>query len=292
MARPRPISAAAALAPHRAAPRLALVSLAETRPARVRRRSRTGDKLTRAALPWLLPLALLLLWQVTTSAGWLAPQILPSPATVAATFVDLVTGGDIVEGLAISLRRITVGFAIGAVTGLAAGIALGRSAKVEQYFGPSLRAIAQVPSLGWLPFLMLIFGLGETLNYVIIAKACFVPVALNTSAGIRNLPAPYLEMARALRLRRATMMWRVIVPGALPSVFSGVRLALSHAWIAMVVVEMLADTAGIGYLMTWGRTLFQIDVVIVGMILIGAIGFLMDSGLRHIERRLQRWRPT
>jgi sulfonate transport system permease protein len=273
-----------------AAPRLALVSLAETRPVRVRRRSRAGDKLTRAVLPWLLPLSLLALWQMTTSAGWLAPQILPSPATVAATFIDLVASGDIVEGLAISLRRVAVGFAIGAATGLAAGVALGRSATVEQYFGPTLRAIAQVPSLGWLPFLMLIFGLGETLNYVIIAKACFVPIALNTSAGIRNLPAPYLEMAHALRVRPATMMWRVIVPGALPSVFSGVRLALSHGWIAMVVVEMLADTTGIGYLMTWGRTLFQIDVVIVGMILIGVIGYLMDRGLRHIECRFQRWR--
>ncbi|HEX4194409.1 MAG TPA: ABC transporter permease [Stellaceae bacterium] len=273
-------------------PRLALVALARPRRTRPHRESRAFAKLLDAALPWLLPLGLLVLWQVATGAGWLAPQILPSPATVAATFVDLITGGDIIEGLAISLRRITVGFAIGTAIGLPLGIALGRSQRLENYLGPSLRAIAQVPSLGWLPFLMLIFGLGETLNYVIIAKACFIPIALNTSAGIRNLSPQHLEMARAFRLRRKTMLWRVVVPGALPSIFSGVRLALSHAWIAMVVVEMLADTAGIGYLMTWGRTLFQIDVVLVGMILIGAIGFLMDRGLRHIEHRLQRWRPT
>jgi sulfonate transport system permease protein len=287
MARSRPISAAAG-----PVPRLALVSLVRPFPARSRRRSRAFATLLHAALPWLLPLALLALWQVATSAGWLAPQILPTPATVAATFVDLITGGDILDSLAISLRRITLGFAIGTVVGLPIGIALGRSARLEQYLGPSLRAIAQVPSLGWLPFLMLIFGLGETLNYVIIAKACFIPIALNTSAGIRNLSPQHLEMARAFRLRRKTMLLRVTVPGALPSIFSGVRLALSHAWIAMVVVEMLADTAGVGYLMTWGRTLFQIDVVIVGMILIGVIGFLMDRGLRHIERRLQRWRPA
>lgn len=287
MARSRPISATAG-----PTPRLALVALARPRRTRPHRESRAFAKLLDAALPWLLPLGLLVLWQVATGAGWLAPQILPSPATVAATFVDLITGGDIIEGLAISLRRITVGFAIGTAIGLPLGIALGRSQRLENYLGPSLRAIAQVPSLGWLPFLMLIFGLGETLNYVIIAKACFIPIALNTSAGIRNLSPQHLEMARAFRLRRKTMLWRVVVPGALPSIFSGVRLALSHAWIAMVVVEMLADTAGIGYLMTWGRTLFQIDVVLVGMILIGAIGFLMDRGLRHIEHRLQRWRPT
>jgi len=287
----RPISATAAPAPRHMAPPLALVSLVKPR-AKPGRRSEALAKLASSLLPWLLPLCLLASWQIATSAGWLAPQILPSPATVASTFVDLVIGGDMLTSLAISLRRITVGFALGAVTGLAAGIALGRSARIEQYFGPSLRAVAQVPSLGWLPFLMLIFGLGETLNYVIIAKACFIPMALNTSAGIRNLSPQHLEMAHALRLRRRTMMLRVIVPGALPSIFSGIRLALSHAWIAMVVVEMLADTAGVGYLMTWGRTLFQIDVVLVGVILIGAIGFLMDSGLRQVERRLQRWRTS
>jgi sulfonate transport system permease protein len=212
--------------------------------------------------------------------------------TVWQTFLDLVTGGDILTGLAISLRRITVGFALGATIGFGLGVALGRSVRLEQYLGPSIRAIAQVPSLGWLPFFMLIFGLGETLNYVIIAKACFVPIALNTAAGIRNLPTHYSELARALRLRRSTMMLRVVLPSALPSIFSGVRLALGHAWIAMVVVEMLADTAGVGYMMTWGRTLFQIDVVIVGMIVIGIIGFLMDFGLRRVERRLQRWAPV
>ncbi|HWE75368.1 MAG TPA: ABC transporter permease [Stellaceae bacterium] len=287
MARSRPISLAAG-----AVPRLALVSLAQPRAARRDRPGRTFATLANAVLPWLVPLALLLLWQIATSAGWLAPQILPSPVTVAATFADLVTGGDIVEGLAISLRRITVGFAIGTAIGLPLGVALGRAKRLEDYLGPSLRAIAQVPSLGWLPFLMLIFGLGETLNYVIIAKACFIPIALNTSNGIRNLSPQHLEMAHAFRLRRKTMLWRVVVPGALPSIFSGVRLALSHAWIAMVIVEMLADTAGIGYLMNWGRTLFQIDVVLVGMILIGAIGFLMDRSLRHVERRLQRWRAA
>lgn len=297
MARSRPSSAAVLVTPRRFAAQPVLVSLAPSTsvvPAVVKwRRSRRvwqGKRLAPAFLPWLLPLALLLLWQVATSAGWLAPQILPTPLTVGSTFIDLVTSGDIVTGLAISLRRIAVGFAFGATIGLVLGIALGRSKHAEQYLGPSLRAFAQVPSLGWLPFLMLIFGLGETLNYVIIAKACFVPIALNTSAGIRNLSSRHLEMARALRLRRSTMLLRVVLPGALPSIFSGVRLALSHAWIAMVVVEMLADTAGVGYMMTWGRTLFQIDIVIVGMIVIGVIGFLMDSGLRRVERRLQRWR--
>jgi len=241
--------------------------------------------------PFALPAVVLLAWQIAATRGWLAPQILPTPATVVATLVDLAAGGDITTNLAISLWRIVSGFAIGAGAGVVLGVALGVSPRLEQFLGPSFRAVAQVPSLGWLPFLILIFGIGETLNYVIIAKACFVPVVLNTAGGIRNIPVQYLEVARAFRLTRATLIFRLVLPAALPQVFSGVRLALSHAWIALVVVEMLADTEGVGYMMTWGRTLFQIDVVIAGMILIGAIGFLMDAGLRRAELRLRRWAP-
>jgi sulfonate transport system permease protein len=242
-------------------------------------------------LPFILPLSVLLLWQMASVERWLAPQILPSPAIVAATLIDLVTSGDILTGLAISLRRILVGFALGASAGLMLGVALGRSVRVEHYVGPILRAIAQVPSLGWLPFFMLIFGLGETLNYVVIAKACFVPIALSTAAGIRNIPLRMIEVAQVLRLRRRTMVLRVVLPGALPTIFSGIRIGLGQAWIAMVVVEMLADTAGLGYMMVWGRTLFQIDIVLVGMMVIGCFGFLMDAGLRATERRLRRWSP-
>ena len=262
------------------------------------RRRRRGRGIAQSALtfgalclPFALPAALLMLWQVATAEAWLSPQILPSPPAVLATLVDLLRSGDIAANFVISLRRIAMGLAIGGSAGLVLGVALGVAPRLEQYLGPSLRAVAQVPSLGWLPFFFLIFGLGETLNYVIIAKACFIPIVLNTSTGIRSIPKPYREVARVLRLRPATLVFRLILPAALPTIFSGVRLGLSHAWIALVVVEMLADTAGIGYLMVWGRTLFQIDVVIAGMFVIGAIGFLMDSGLRAIERRLRRWAP-
>jgi sulfonate transport system permease protein len=242
-------------------------------------------------LPIVLPFVFLLVWQAATTQGWLAPQILPAPAMVVATLIDLTVGGDIAANLAISLWRIVSGFAIGAGAGLVFGVALGVSPRLEQVLGPLFRAVAQVPSLGWLPFLILIFGIGETLNYIIIAKACFVPVVINTAGGIRNIPVQYIEVARAFRLTRATLIFRLVLPAALPQVFSGVRLALSHAWIALVVVEMLADTEGVGYMMTWGRTLFQIDVVIAGMLLIGVIGFLMDAGLRRAEARLRRWAP-
>jgi sulfonate transport system permease protein len=247
---------------------------------------------SRMILPLIIPGLALLAWQVTTSRGLLPVQILPPPALVASTFVDLVRGGDIAANLQISLWRIACGFLIGSVAGLMLGVAMGTSQTVEDYCGPLFRALAQIPSLGWVPILILIFGLDEIVKYLIIAKACFIPTTLATAQGIRNIPRQYFEVASVLRLSRRSVLTRVVIPGALPTIFGGLRLALSHAWIALIVVEMLAATEGVGYMMVWGRTLFQIDIVIVGMILIGVIGLLMDVGLTRLERRLRRWVPA
>lgn len=243
-------------------------------------------------LPAGFPIAVLIAWQVTSANNWLPVQILPAPATVLSSFWDLVTGGEIIANLQISFWRISLGLAVGGLAGLAFGTLLGLSRAVDQMFGPLFKALAQVPSLGWVPILILIFGLDEMLKIIIIAKACFVPIVLATSEGIRNVPRPYREVAQVLRLRRRSVLTKLLIPAALPTVFGGIRLALSHAWIALIVVEMLAAAEGVGYMMVWGRTLFQIDIVIVGMLIIGAIGLLMDAGLTRIERGMRRWEPT
>jgi sulfonate transport system permease protein len=248
--------------------------------------------LWQALLPLAFPLAVLITWQVTSANNWLPVQILPAPATVLSTFWDLVTAGEIVANLQISFWRISIGLLVGGLAGLAFGALLGLSRPVDQLFGPLFKALAQVPSLGWVPILILIFGLDEMLKIIIIAKACFVPIVMATSEGIRNVPRPYREVALVLRFRRRTVLTKLLIPATLPTVFGGFRLALSHAWIALIVVEMLAAAEGVGYMMVWGRTLFQIDIVIVGMLIIGAIGFLMDAGLTRIERSLRRWEPS
>lgn len=245
-----------------------------------------------AALPAVVPLTMLVLWQMSASYGWLSPQILPAPAVVFTTFLELLESGEIGGNLLISLNRVVVGFAAGGLLGVVFGVIMGLSKTAEQYLNPLFRAVAQVPSLGWLPFLILLVGIGESLKFIIIAKACFVPMALNSFEGIRNIPRPYLEVGRVFRLGRWALLRRVVLPATVPPLFSGVRLALSHAWIALVVVETFAATEGIGYLMVWGRTLFQIDVVLAGMIVVGAVGLVMDTGLRRIERRLRRWSPA
>lgn len=251
--------------------------------------SLTGLRIGNLLLPLLIPGAVLALWQVTASNGWLPPQILPLPRQVLSALVELMRDGELASSLAISLWRISIGFAVGVSSGLIVGALMGVSPKLEQYLGPFFKALAQVPSLGWVPVLILIFGLDETLKFIIIAKACFVPTLLATSQGIRNINRTHLEVARVLMLPRSVRLRKLLIPATLPTVFSGIRLALSYAWISLIVVEMLAATEGVGYVMVWGRTLFQLDIVIAGMIVIGVIGLLMDTGLSAAERRMSRW---
>ena len=237
----------------------------------------------------LLPAALLLLWHTAVTREWVSAQILPPPALVLQTFLDLARSGDLWFELSISLQRVLIGSLLGGLVGLALGLLMGLSRQVEAYLWPLFQAIAQVPVLGWIPLLMMLVGIDEGLKYLVIAKAVLVPMTINTFAGIRNIPASYLEVAQVYRFNLVQRLHRVILPAALPSIFTGVRFALTKGWIALVTVELLASSEGIGYLMVDGRQMFQLDLVIVSMLVIGLVGLLLDKGLALIETRLQRW---
>lgn len=238
----------------------------------------------------IVPALLLALWWWACEKQWLPANILPAPKVVLATFREFIASGELESNLAISLWRVAKGFALGSVLGLGLGFALGFSRTIDSWFGPAFRTLAQVPSLAWIPLLMQIFGIDETLKLVVMAKAALIPIAFTTANGVRNLPPAYLEVGKVLRLRKATMLLRVILPGALPSIFSGIRQGLAHVWVSLIIVEMLASAEGIGYLMSWGRTIFQLDIVMMGIIVIGVIGFLLDFSLKLLEGRLLRWR--
>lgn len=241
------------------------------------------------AVALLLPLALLLLWHTAVSRQWVSAQILPPPALVLQTFLDLARSGDLWFELSISLQRVLLGSLLGGLAGLALGLLMGLSRQVEAYLWPLFQAISQVPVLGWIPLLMMLVGIDEALKYLVIAKAVLVPMTINTFAGIRNIPQSYLEVAQVYRFNLLQRLRRVILPAALPSIFTGVRFALTKGWIALVTVELLASSEGIGYLMVDGRQMFQLDLVIVSMLVIGLVGLLLDKGLALIETRLQRW---
>ncbi|MFS2151300.1 ABC transporter permease [Rhizobium sp. Rhizsp42] len=241
-----------------------------------------------AVLVVILPAGLLTLWWAASTQGWVSAQVLPQPDWVLQTFLDLIASGDILAAAAVSFRRIAEGFLIGASLGFLFGLLIGKSSTADAYLGPTFRALAAVPSLGWLPILILLLGIEESLKIVILAKACFVPMAISTAEGARNVPKGLTEVAHVLRLRPSTRFFKLTIPAMAPFIASGVRLSLSQAFVSLIVVEMLAGTDGLGYMMVWGRTLFQLDIVIVGMIVVGVVGFALDFLLKRAEVLVRR----
>jgi sulfonate transport system permease protein len=256
---------------------------------RARTPGRTRSRLQSIAIGAMIPLTVLMVWSIAAQLHVMRSQILPNPFIVWHTSIDLLTGGELFAALAVSLERVILGLAIGGGLGFAAGIATGRSHTLDVYLGPTIRTVCQIPTIAWLPVFMLIFGIGEELKLAVIAKAAFFPIFLNSFAGMRTASVRYHEVADVLELSAWQRLRLVTIPAALPLIASGLRLALSNAWHVLIVVEMLASAAGIGHMMAWSRTLFQLDVVFVTIVVIGATGWLMDTGMRCVETRLTPW---
>jgi sulfonate transport system permease protein len=243
-------------------------------------------------LPWILPVVLFALWTTGCERGWIAPQILPPPERVFDTLIDLARSGDLARNTLISLQRVLVGFAAGTLLGVLTGAALGLSHTLEAYVLPSFNAIVQIPVLGWLPFLLLLVGVGEPLKYILIAHAALVPVTLSTLQGFRQTPAALEEVARAFEYSRWQRIRYLVLPAAVPTLATGVRLAFTKAWLALVVVELVASSEGLGYLIVYGRQLFQLDLVMASVVVVGAIGLAMNRLLDALEARLRRGQPS
>jgi len=167
---------------------------------------------------------------------------------------------------------------------------MGLSPTFRDYVFPLFKAFSQVPVIGWLPLLILLVGIDEGLKFLLIAKAALVPVAINTCQGIENVPNRLVEVARVYGYTRWQMLRKVVFPAATAPIWNGVRYGLTHAWLALVVVELLASSEGIGFLIVYGRQLFQLDVVLAAVVAVGIVGFFIDKLLAATEAWLLRWR--
>lgn len=254
-------------------------------------RARILSALGNVSLGWFVPLLLLGLWQIAVKQGWAPPQILPPPGAVAETLHGQASSGELLTNFSISLGRVAAGFGVGALAGVALGIAMGLSRTVEDYLHPAFRAVSQVPVLGWLPLAMMVLGIGEGLKVAIIAHASLVPVAVNTLKGIRSVPRAYVDVGRAYKFSYGQLLRKVILPGAVPNIFVGIRYGLTQAWLSLVTVELLASSEGLGFLIVWGRQLFQLDLVLSAILVVGVVGLFFDKALALLESRLLRWQP-
>lgn len=240
----------------------------------------------------ILPAALYALWWTAADRTWIPEQILPPPSLVWSSLVELWQSGELLDHLRISAARVGWSLLIGGGAGLLLGVAMGLSKTVKAYLYPSFDVVSQFPVLGWIPLLIIFVGIDEPLKISALSLAVVVPVAVNTLHGIANVPRTLFEVASVYRLRLPQVIWRVVLPAAGPSLFTALRQGVMQAWLALVFVELLVSSEGIGYLMVWGRQLMQMDLVVVGMVVIGAVGVAIELVLRRIEAYLNRWRPS
>jgi sulfonate transport system permease protein len=240
----------------------------------------------------VLPLLILGLWAASVHFRWANTHILVAPSKVISFFLQDLQEGTLVSSLRASLRRDLLGFAVGSAAGVAVGALLGMSRLSERLFGPTFNATRQVALFSWVPLISVWFGTGEQAKVVFIGLAAFYPVVLNTQLGVRSVAREHLEVAQAFEFTLVQRVRRVILPSALPAVFSGLHLALIYAWLGTIGAEyLLAPDVGIGNLMIDGREQLAMDKVLVGVLVVGLVGAVLNSLATYVERRVLHWAP-
>ncbi|WP_174493538.1 ABC transporter permease [Acinetobacter sp. Marseille-Q1623] len=237
----------------------------------------------------IFPLVVLWLWHISVEKNWVNPLLLPAPDLVWTALKDLYRSGELWANLSISLTRIAYGFSAGIVIALILGLSMGLSHTVEAYVWPTFKVINLIPVVGWIPLLILLVGIDEALKIVLIAKSALVPMTINVFKGVRNIPTALTEVANVYQLNTWSRFKYLVLPGAFLSFIGGLRLSLASAWGALVAVELLASSEGIGYLMVYGRQIFQLDVVMATVIVIGVVGFAFDLIIRLIQKCFSAW---
>ncbi|MDD3030137.1 MAG: ABC transporter permease [Alphaproteobacteria bacterium] len=251
---------------------------------------RFGRRAKSLALYIFLPVLLIAVWQGLYETGAVQALLLPPPSAIAATGWDLSISGELARHLGISLLRVLEGFALAALLGVVLGVGLGLSRPLDRATDLLIQLIKPIPPIAWIPLTILWFGIGEEGKVFIIFLGAFFPILVNTMDGIRQTDVKFVELARVLETSRLRFIAKVVLPGALPSIMTGMRVGMMVAWMCVVAAELIAASSGVGFLIMDARQMMQTDRVFVGMIAIGAIGKLLDVVLKKIERRLIRWK--
>lgn len=253
-------------------------------------------RLRRAAGPraaaWAVPVAILALWQASSWLGWLSQNVLPSPTGVMSALWKLTLSGELARNVAVSFLRAIAGLLVGGGIGFALGLANGLSKTSETLTDSSLQMIRNIPHLALIPLVILWFGIDEEAKLFLVALGVFFPVYINTLHGVRSVDPQLAEMGRSYGMTRADLFRRVILPGALPSIFVGLRFALGVMWLTLIVAETIAAQSGLGYMAMQAREFMQTDVVVLAILIYALLGKAADSAARLLERRFLQWNPA
>lgn len=240
----------------------------------------------------IVPVVLLLIWETLVSVAFINPTLMPPPSQIGRTFLQLIVGGDLAGHVVVSSLRVLAGFSVGAFLGVVVGSLVGLNRWLEALFDPSFQALRAIPSLAWVPLLLLWLGIDEGPKLSLIAIGAFFPIYLGVVSGFHNVDRKFMEIGAIYGLTATATVRRILIPAALPGLLTGLRNGLSLAWTFMVAAELIAATRGLGFLLSDGRDTGRADIVIVAIITLALLGKLSDSLLVAAENKLLDWRDV
>jgi sulfonate transport system permease protein len=254
--------------------------------------SKTRSIIPSGLVGWLLPAALIAIWETASRLGEIPANVLPAPSDVVAAAIRLARSGELWANIWVSTLRALSGFIVGGGIGLALGLANGLSSLSEKLTDTTLQMVRNIPHLAMIPLVILWFGIDEQAKLFLVALGVFFPIYINTLHGIRGVDPQLVEMGRVYGMSPSRLFFRVILPGALPSIFVGLRYALGIMWLTLIVAETISASSGIGYMAMQAREFLLVDVVVLSIVIYALLGKLADTIARLLERLSLQWHPA
>ncbi|MEX3712805.1 ABC transporter permease subunit [Cytobacillus horneckiae] len=243
-------------------------------------------------LPWIIPIIILVVWQVVAALEIVTPSLFPSPLSVLVSGWQLTVSGELFTHVGASLSRAVIGMLIGGLIGFALGIMNGLSDTSYRLSDTTIQMIRNIPHLALLPLVIVWLGIDESAKIFLVVLGVLFPIYVNTFHGIRNVDPGLVEMGRMYKLKGWKLFKAVLLPGALPSIFVGVRYALGVMWLTLIVAETIPTEQGIGYLATNAREFMQTDIIILSIIIYALLGKLADLIAQFGENRALKWNAS
>lgn len=240
-------------------------------------------------LSYFSPLLLLLFWEVAAQSGMIDRRFFPPPSAIAGTAWQMIVSLELFEHIGATLRRVWVGYAMGAFPGVLLGLILGLSTPLRRVFAPIFAALYPVPKIAILPLILLIFGIGDASKFVVIAIGVFFLMFYNTLGGVMQIPQIYLDVARNAGASPLQTFRRIALPSALPSIFTGLKLAAGSSYIIIAAAEFLGARSGVGFFIWASWQTFAVSRMFVGIVVISLMGYLTILLLEALERRFVPW---
>ncbi|MBF2047083.1 MAG: ABC transporter permease [Elainella sp. C42_A2020_010] len=259
---------------------------------RQRHRLINQQSIHRRNISWIIPIALLVVWEFFSRVGVFPANLLPAPSTVALTLWNLAASGELLEHVGATLFRVLLGFLLGSLAATILGALTGYSRLVHDLLDPLLQALRNIPSLAWVPLFILWMGIYESSKITLIAVGVFFPVYLNLMTGIQQVDRKLVEVGKAYRLSQFQLIWRVFLPATLPAYIVGLRSGLGLGWMFVVAAEIMGASRGLGFLLVDGQTTGRPDIIIASILLFALLGKLTDTILASIGKRVLYWQDS